>query len=160
MSETVPFYPSLLLTHSRFPVCTPALWWGTWPSGKILPGIERWKSHWMLVKTDSRSVMLSEKGLDLKGEMWKLIKANLTKTEMRDQKGELSCIYYTVPLQILTESCTLHLWQEVTLLYYHWEEEGNFSPGNSSANEKKSHCPLNSQFPSVDFLFINFPSLL
>ena len=126
MSDTIPFYLSLLLTHSRFPVCALSLWWGTWHSGKILPGIERLKSHWMLVKIDSWSIMLSEKGLDQKGEMWKLTKANLTKTEMRDQKGELSCIHYTAPLQILTESCAWHLWQEVTLLYYHWEEEGNF----------------------------------
>ena len=89
MSDTIPFYLSLLLTHSRFPVCALSLWWGTWHSGKIFPGIERLKSHWMLVKIDSWSIMLSEKGLDQKGEMWKLTKANLTKTDERSEGGAL-----------------------------------------------------------------------
>lgn len=67
-----------------------------------------------------------------------------------------------VPLQVNTG---WQLWQEVTLLYYPLEEEGNVpSPGNSSANERppqlspwKNRSISNSQFPPMDFLFVTAP---
>ena len=56
---------------------------------------------------------------------------------------------------------TLHLWQEVTLLYYHCKEEERlffFSlPGNSSANEKPLYFKL-SDFLSGLFVYNSPPN--
>ena len=47
------------------------------------------------LKPDSGSAMLYDKDLHLRGEMWKLIKGNITKLESGAQKGELSQTYHS-----------------------------------------------------------------
>ena len=70
------------------------------------------------------------------------------------QKQGLSCTYHLTSIQITTgrEGRTFHLWQEVTLLYYHQQEEKRFSPplptaqpmrdSHNSANEKPLYFEL------------------
>ena len=67
--------------------------------------------------------------------------------ELGGQKGELSHMYPSMSDPIRKRP-TLHLWQEVTLLYYSQQEEERFSPClatarpmrdcHNSANEKAS----------------------
>ena len=106
--------------------------------------------------------MLYDKDLHLRGEMWTLIKGNITKLESGAQKGELSQTYhshtyrfqqketYLIPL---VGSDTIIASRRKKNFPLAWQQLSQYK---KSANTK-NHYTLNSQFPLIDILFITGP---
>ena len=103
MPKRSPSYSSLLLKcdHKSFPICVLYLWHESQHPEKVH---RRTKGHCIRVlkerekktlKADSWSAMLYETDLHLKGEMWKLIKGDITTLESEVQQGELSQTHHS-----------------------------------------------------------------
>ena len=104
MPKSFPSYSSLLLKcdHRSFPICVLYLWHESqhpekvhWRTKRPLYTCFKRKEKKKKLKPDSGSAMLYDKDLHLRGEMWKLIKGNITKLESGAQKGELSQTYHS-----------------------------------------------------------------
>ena len=103
---------------------------------------------------------------------WKLIKENLTKTVGRPAGGALTHITFEVNIDPKRKRWTWHLWQEVTLCYYHHHEKERFSPCSATAQSTKDHhnsanekplyfkLPVSSNGPFVHNSLSQFPILL